>query len=157
MKLHTTEIETLFPVYTEWIEDFDSTAQIKFPSEYIILFLAADFSKIKKKQLKKTAELFLEKGSLFVCLWGPECEKAREIFEDISEVTTNTDDFTCVDHEEEILEQALGFALFNASTPERLWSKTSIVLISIGTHLGQLTLPVIVNDLEYLNRQLPEN
>lgn len=152
MKLHTTNLDTLFPVYTEWISFPLAIKDLKFPSNYTILFIAADFNLFSKKQARELFFFLVENNVEFICLWGPECENIKDIFDEAAYMNPSKTEFICVEHENESLEEALWFCIFHASTREKIWGETSIVLLSIDKLLGQLTLPVIANDLKYLSR-----
>lgn len=152
MKLHTTNFDTLFPLFTEWVQSPSDIRELKFPSNYTILFIAADFNLMSNDEIKKLFFNLIENNVEFICLWGPGCEKVKDIFDETAFLNPAKTEFICVEHENESLEEALWFCIFQASTREKIWDETSVVLLSIDKLLGQLTLPVIANDLKYLSR-----
>jgi hypothetical protein len=50
-------------------------------SRYYALFLAVDATLINNEALGKTAKSLLERGCVYFCAWGPDCERVHDQFD----------------------------------------------------------------------------
>ncbi len=121
MKHHLTASKTPLPIYTEWVADIKATLEIEFPTEYVVLFWAADFRLIAGSEIVDLAKSLLFKGIHYVCCWGPECEKAHDCFDEAKVILEIDNGFErhvmTTWHSDESLDEALWFCIYNA-TPE---------------------------------------
>lgn len=86
------------------------------PSDrHFVLFLALDAGKLRTDLVNSAAKMLLDKGMVYVCVWGPDCEKVEDIFDEEiiqrnpDETDGNVVITTC--HKEEALSEAVWFFL----------------------------------------------
>ena len=45
------------------------------------LFLAVDATSISDEEIRTSAKLLLERGMAYLCVWGPDCERVHDLFD----------------------------------------------------------------------------
>src|SRR5215510_49646 len=56
----------------------DIPALIQTSNAHFVLFLALDGSGVETESIYSTAELLLDRGMVYVCVWGPDCERVHD-------------------------------------------------------------------------------
>ena len=95
------------------------------------LLLAIDARGVKNQDIWQAAEKLVAKGLVYLCVWGPECERVHDSFDDtISEreldaglESTDENVIMTTWHSEEPLSEALWFFI-NSAFPARAYEKT---------------------------------
>lgn len=111
-------------------------------SRHFILFLACDAEKIGVDSLYALAEQTLAQGVVYICAWGPGCEKAHDIFDEavvsrevaaIEQGGVVPDDIMTTWHDKETLDEALHFFV-NLAQPTEPYAAdcTAWLAASIG-------------------------
>jgi hypothetical protein len=82
---------------------------------HFILFIAMDATHIRNDSILAVAERLLDQGVIYVCVWGQECRKVEDIFDDAI-VQRNSDEtdgnvVITTSHSEESIEEAVWFFL----------------------------------------------
>ncbi len=136
MKFHKSNIATPYPLYSASIESIGELIDLVYPSEYFVLFLAADFNKIENDLLLDIAKKLIDKGLAYTCTWGPGCENAHAAF-DLANVLweeENGKEFHVMStgHDDEPLIEALWFCIFIATVDDEYWGKCSTIVVSIN-------------------------
>lgn len=109
----------------------------KLPSEHFICFLAADFRSASDGDITSLAGLLLEWGASYFVCWGPGCERAHDLVDDVTLLVQSPtgDDSVIMStwHADETLPEAL-FFLLTSATPDSAYqdSSNSIVVVSVG-------------------------
>jgi hypothetical protein len=109
----------------------DLVTVVSTTSQYFGLLIAFDARGVKWKAIEIVAEKLIGKGLVYLCAWGPDCERVHDAFDDAS-VELNaepTDDDVIVTtwHSKEGLTEALWF-LSILRTPRVLMS----IVVTIG-------------------------
>ncbi len=158
MKKHNSEIETPLPIYSDWIEKIKKLDEIEFPSERVVLFLAADFSKISSMKLVELAKLQIAKGVHYVCCWGPDCEVAHDCFDEANIILQLDENFErnvmSTWHANESLEEALWFCIFNAKPEDEFLETYSTFVVGIGETATRKALESLLDDIYGLNEMI---
>jgi hypothetical protein len=102
------------------------------------LFLALDARPISDGELLKLARQALAQGLVFLCAWGPDCERVHDSFDIVRDEghDDDSDDDSVVMtswHDDEPLEEALWFAIFTQYPAGKyLDNFRSLVAASVG-------------------------
>ncbi len=93
------------------------------PSSRFVLLLAWDATDAPVATIAGLAEAVLRQGAVYVCCWGPDCERVHDIVDEC-DLERNPDDedlwVMTTWHADESLDDALWFALFTARPPAPL-------------------------------------
>jgi hypothetical protein len=87
------------------------------PAAPFILFLAMDARRVGTDEIFRFAERLLGQGVVYVCTWGPDCERVHDLFEEAEVIRDVLDGVVSRDvvmttwHADETLDEALWFAL----------------------------------------------
>ena len=81
MKKHASISKYNYPVYSDAVQRVEDLLEIDFPSEKVILFLAGDYSNIDSQLIAEIGKGLIAKELVYVCTWGPDCEKAHDAFD----------------------------------------------------------------------------
>lgn len=126
---------TEFALYSEFAADFESIANVALPSAQTILFLAVDARGIPSDVVGRIAERLLASGVVWVCVWGPDCERIHDIFDEVHVGDGLIDpDFTLMStwHDNETLEEALRFFVDWATPEEAKSPSVSHLAVAVG-------------------------
>jgi hypothetical protein len=111
-------------------------SEIKSSSKHFGLFLALDAQHLDTKKIGQVAEESLKSGLAYLCVWGPDCERVHDIFDEV-DVELDADQTKPVVmttwHSDESLEDALSFFLHSAF-PDEAYEKTCLdwIIAPIG-------------------------
>src|SRR5689334_281425 len=70
MLLHLEDISALPPV-------------LGLSSSHFTAFLAADFTNLESTAIAALGEKLLSIGCVYFCIWGPDCERAHDIIDEV--------------------------------------------------------------------------
>ncbi len=122
-------------LFSEFVTDFAALEHLSFPSAHTVLLIAADARSVQVDTISRVAERFLVSGLVYVCVWGPDCERVHDIFDEVHVGDGSTEpDFTLMStwHADEPVEEALWFFLQCAFPPDTPIETTSYVVVTIG-------------------------
>src|SRR5262245_3866399 len=71
------------PVYSEFVPDFSALEIVGIPSARIILLVVADARDVPVSTIARVADRFLGSGLIQVCVWGPDCQRVHDIFDEV--------------------------------------------------------------------------
>lgn len=143
-----------FPLFSDSVPTFEAIADIALPSAHTILFLAVDARGIPSDAVGRIAGRLLASGLIWVCVWGPDCERIHDIFDEVHVGDGLTEPgFTLMStwHDDETLEESLGFFVDWARPVEAGLSSTSFLALTVGNpgweavvrhHLAEAARPV---------------
>jgi hypothetical protein len=116
--LYVTELPSL----DEWPE------RIEEPVPHFVAFVAADAASVDDEALHAFARKLAAQGAVYVCAWGPGCERLHDAIDAVAPAGVVT-----TWHADDTLDEALWFALF-ASSPHASWVETtdSVLAIVVG-------------------------
>jgi len=112
----------------EWPDDLQA------PKPHFVAFLAMDASSVESNRIAAFADRLISQGMVYLCAWGPDCERVHDIFDEAIGRNTTTDGaaFWTIWHDDEELVHALWFALF--STPPDDDADPSALLAVVVDH-----------------------
>lgn len=96
------------------------------PDRPFIVFVAMDARETETDQLYAFAQRLLGQGAVYVCTWGPDCERVHDLFDeaavicDVDAEVSQTAVVMTTWHDDEGLAEALEFALTDAIPDETL-------------------------------------
>lgn len=136
MRLLDKKSTTPYPLYSTTLNGIDELIELEYPSKYFVLLLAADFSKMENEKITEIAKKLISKGLLYICAWGPDCERAHDSF-DLAKVIWEEDNdkkrhAMSTWHSDESLEEALWFCVFNAIVDDEFWNECSTIVVAIN-------------------------
>lgn len=100
------------------------------------MFIASDARDVSTDAIAGAAERLLAAGLICICVWGPDCERAHDIFDEVHAGDgSTTPDFTLMStwHSDESLEEALWFFIESAFPPGTEVATTSYLAITVGS------------------------
>jgi hypothetical protein len=115
----------------------DWPSAIAKPEPYFVLFLALDATRVPDSAIRGFADKIAVQGVAYVCTWGPACSRVHDIFDfalyvDNEELRRDADehDSTIMTswHEDEGLDEALYFAVFDAHPDDRYFDRCRSLL-----------------------------
>lgn len=155
MKTYPKTDDLSYPIYSAMIESIDNLRDLEYPSKYFVLFLAADFQKIENEKLIATAKNLINQGLSYICAWGPECEYAHNAF-DLANIMWEEDHsqnfrVMSTSHEDESLDEALWFCIFNAAVDDEFWDECSTIAVAINEKSWAETIETNLSDVAAFN------
>ena len=115
----------------------EAASQLRAPSEHFVLFMASDTTDIPGADLVDFAAALVRAGAVYICCWGPDCERFHDCFDEAAFVVhgqvSESRVLMTTWHNDESLENALWFAL-NSTFPSSAYEATtkSVLAISVG-------------------------
>jgi hypothetical protein len=96
-----------------WPDEIDE------PKPHFVVFLAMDASAVEANRIATFANNLLAQGMVYLCAWGPDCERVHDVV-DAERPEDETDDAFLMTtwHAREKLDDALWFALFSTVPAE---------------------------------------
>jgi hypothetical protein len=138
------------PVYSEFVSSIEAMEPVSFPSAYTVLLIVGDARDIPVDRIARVAERFLSSGLIYVCVWGPDCERVHDIFDEVHVGDGTTEPgFTLMStwHSDESLEEAIRFFLQWAFTLDRKIEMTSYLAITVGNSEWASTVESALSDI----------
>lgn len=83
MNRHGINPTTECPLFSEFVTDFGALEHIVLPAAHTVLLIAADARGIHTDTIARVAERLLASGLIYVCIWGPDCERVHDIFDEV--------------------------------------------------------------------------
>jgi hypothetical protein len=103
-------------------------------SDYFVLFLAIDATKISDSELREVSKALLSRGCCYLGVWGPDCERVHDQF-DLQRDVPERNGFCVMTtwHAWEGLRQALDFFAYCA-WPADGFAKSTVdwIAVSVG-------------------------
>ncbi len=123
------------PLYFEFVPDFAALADLPLPSAHTVLLIVADSAGVPSNIVCNVAAHFFVVGLTYVCVWGPDCGRVHDIFDEIHVGDGSSEPqfaFMSTWHDDESLNKALFFFLRCAIPSEPELSSTSYVAVTVG-------------------------
>lgn len=158
MKRHAGKSQYNYPVYSDMVQRIEDLIGLEFPSEKFILFLAADFASIDPQLIAEIGKGLIAKGLVYVCTWGPDCEKAHDAFDHGTykfEEETGTDFHLMTSwHENESLDGALWYGVFSAFAPDEFLTETAIFCVTISNSTWNDRIQELLADINAFRKTI---
>ena len=135
LKQHGINPASSCSLFSEFVTDFAALEHLNFPSAHTVLCIVADARNVHADTLSRLAERFLVSGLIYVCVWGPDCERVHDIFDEVHVGDGGTEPaftFMSTWHADERVEEALWFFLQCAFPPDTPIETTSYVAVTVG-------------------------
>lgn len=89
----------------------DLPASLDSCSPHFVLLLAIDGSALEDERMSLIAQNLLSRGLVYVCVWGPDCERVHDLFDEESRDPDQTDQSIVMTtwHPDESLSEAVFF------------------------------------------------
>lgn len=103
--------------------DLQAARDLVPPKRPFGLFLALDATEVQDDKLNELATHFVAEGAVYVCAWGPDCERVHDAFDRAGEASladqpTEDDVMMTTWHHDDTLEDAFWFFAVAASPTE---------------------------------------
>jgi hypothetical protein len=95
-------------------------------SRHFGLFVALDARSLDANKIAQLAGYLLEKGLVYLCAWGPDCERVHDIFDEVAvqrDPEQNEPVIMTTWHSDETLQEALCFFV-NSAFPDDAYERT---------------------------------
>jgi hypothetical protein len=102
------------------------------PKPHFVVFLAMDASAVEANSLGVFADKLIAQGMVYLCAWGPDCERVHDIFDEVRGRNTWTDEafVMTTSHDDEELDDGLWFSLFT-TLPSEEYIETCGALVAV--------------------------
>ncbi|MCI0342695.1 MAG: hypothetical protein L0216_16405 [Planctomycetales bacterium] len=126
----------LFALALGDLREWPGTLGLSCPN--FVLFVACDASAVPDATIRAVARRSIEEGMVYLCAWGPDCERVHDLFDKVcADVAPPPDDGNVIMttwHDDEPLAEALYFALENAhAAADYLETCRAVVAVSVGS------------------------
>ena len=122
-------------MYSAFYDRFEDVASFVPPSAHSILLIAAAAEALPAQVISRVARSLLASGLIYVCVWGSDCERVHDIFDEVcvgDGDTTQGASFMSTWHNRDSLEEAIWFFIVNAFPLDDALDDASFVAITIG-------------------------
>ena len=111
------------------------SSPINIHGKHCVLFIAMDARPMSVDEISNIANWALDQGAVYVCAWGPDCERVHDIIDEVlvdrNSDTTDEDVIMTTWHDDETLEEALWFAV-NSAFPAGAYTETCKTLVAVA-------------------------
>lgn len=117
------------------LESLDALpSNLRLPTAHFVLFLACDSSILTTDAIYNFASRIIELGAVSVCVWGKDCERAHDIFDEFLvmreiKAAKHFPHIMTTWHADESLDEALWFALNSAFADDKHFDACGSTLI----------------------------
>lgn len=83
MKKLGTHVDGASIFYSAFVPDFAALEQLALPPRPMVVLIAADAVTVPVDLLARVGEHFLDAGLVVVCVWGPDCARVHDVFDEV--------------------------------------------------------------------------
>ena len=151
MKRHHFTSTAGCPIFSEQVADFAALEDLSALSVHTILLIVADARGVHTDIIARTAKRWLDAGLVYVCVWGPGCERVHDIFDEVhvgdgcSEPASRVMMSTW--HSKESLEEAIWFFVHCAVPLDTEMETTSCLAVTVGSSDWAAAVDIALSDL----------
>jgi hypothetical protein len=148
------------PLYSEHVPDFAALEEISLPSAHTVLLIAADARGVSTDVIASVAARLLSAGLIYICVWGPDCERVHDVFDEVYVGDGCTEpDFTLMStwHDDESLDEAVWYFTQCAFPPDTEIEKTSYVAVAVGRPDWAEVINTDLSDVPVFTRRMLDN
>lgn len=134
-------------VYSDYVPDFIALERLTLPPAPWLVFIAADTSDVVDAVLARVAERFVSAGVSVVSVWGPDCERVHDMFDDVyvgDGTTTRAMPLITTWHADEELADAVEFFMLNAGSLTEAASPNRLA-VTVANREWELTVATVVS------------
>lgn len=150
MKQHGINPGPECPLYSEYVSDFAALEGISLPSSHTVLLVAADARDVPANAVARIAERLLGAGLAYICVWGPDCERVHDIFDEVHVGDGSTEPgYTLMStwHSTESLDEAIWFFVKCAFPLDDEIKSTSYLAVTVGNKAWADTVDAALSDV----------
>ena len=144
-------------MYSEFVPDFAALEQVTPPSAHTILLIVADARDVSADAIARVAERFLATGLIYVCVWGPGCERVHDIFDEVHVGDGSREpSFTLMStwHSDESLDKAIRYFVATAFPLDPEMATTSYLAVTVGSTAWAAAVDRTLSDLPALKSRI---
>lgn len=159
MNSHGTLTASEFLLYSEFVTEFSDLERIIFPSAHTVLLIAADANMISVDIIAAIAEQYIDAGLIYVCVWGPDCERVHDIFDEVHVGDGSVEPVITLMstwHSDASLEEAIWYFLESARPLDTQLDDTSYVAIAVGETAWEQTIEKALSDIPTFSDRILE-
>jgi hypothetical protein len=124
------------PIYLLNVPKFDDLVNaFETNGEYFGLFVVSDSSRVSIDSISDVAESALRSGLVYLCAWGPDCERVHDIFDEVivGENPNETEKSVIMTswHAKDSLDEALWFFLHTAFPADDYIDETKVEIVAV--------------------------
>jgi hypothetical protein len=155
------------PLYSEFVPDFAALERVSLPSAHTVLLIVVDACGVSTDVIDRVADRLLRSGLVYVCVWGADCERVHDIFDEVHVAHEVLGDIQVDDgrsepdfalmttwHARETLEEAIWFFIQCAFPPGVELKTVSYVAVTIGNTDWAATVKAALSDLPAFKARL---
>lgn len=150
-----------YPIYFSHAKRLSELDTFVYPSEFFTLLLCADFENETVDSLSSLTNTLIDKGNVYFCAWGSGCEWAHDIYDEIlveRELKAEKEFHVMTTwHDDEPLEEALWFMLFNATAEDKQWDNCSSVIVTVGNEQWGQEVEDCISDIWAFNERMTKD
>ena len=115
-----------------------------------------DATSVDADQVAALAVKLLNQGVVYLCAWGPDCERVHDIFDGERGRRAETDDAFLVTtwHDEEDLDDALWFAVFAAPSDDHIDTCRAVLAIVVDQPEWSERVEAALTDFDAFNQEV---
>jgi len=117
----------------ECIDDLPSNLDL--PSKHFCLLVVADSRRLTEKAIYQFAVSLLRQGAVYICTWGPGCERVHDLFDqardELNPQATGWDIIMTSWHNDDTLDEVVWLAINTTWPADYYWDSCQTVLMVI--------------------------
>jgi len=146
--------DNLFPTYFTTVKNIRELAKLSIPTQSFTILLCADFRDACTEDVLYIAETFLGKGIKYFCAWGPDCQRAHDVFDEVI-YQNNIDELIMTTwHDKESLEDTLWFALYLANVAKEYSDDCCTIIVTVNNSLWKEKICKHLSDIDTFKKRL---
>ena|ERR1700736_6744226 len=149
-KQHGFHLATKTPLFVAELPSFQALENCEFPAKPLAIFIAADSREVSTDEIARIAERLLQQGVRYVCVWGPDCERVHDIFDEMYVGKGDEPykfDLMTTWHKNDSIGEALWFFLNCAKVDAELTRRGSFA-VKIGTPANSGPIAELIQRIE---------
>jgi len=135
MKAHGINPGPECPLFSELVPEYSAIEHLSLPSEHTVLLIVGDARDVSTDSIAQVAQRLLEAGLIWICAWGPDCQRVHDVFDEVHVGDGTTEPpFTLMStwHSGEPLEEAVWFFVNSAFPLDTELGSTSYVAVTVA-------------------------
>ena len=148
------------PLFAEFITDFAELEYVTLPSTHTVLLIAADAFGVRADIIARVAERLLSLGLIYVCVWGPDCERVHDLFDEVHMGDGSMEPtfvFMSTWHSKDTLEEAIWFFLSCAFSFDTEIETTAYLAVSVSNTEWAAAVDHALSDIPALKNRMLSN